>query len=815
MEVATKQIVEYPDRKDAGCLHCGNFLNADQSQFCCQGCAVVYHSILRLGLTEFYSYRDGKPAPVQFIPGNDTYTWLDQPLAFREHTKILEDGRVVAEFLLQGIHCTGCVWLIEGLPKLMPGLKSARVNFTTGKLTLEIDPDKIRLSQIAALLDSLGYRILPLHSEREESLAPNRTFLLQLGVAAFCSMNVMVLSVSLYQGIISGIESKYAELFRWLSLLLTIPTVTYCALPFYKAAWLGIRFRKMQIELPLSLAIIAGFMISAYNTVNGRESVYFDSVALVVFLLLSGRIIQARALRKARAAARLSWSILPSSANLIEGEAIKDVPIEALKCNDKIIVYAGERIPADGIIACGTSSIDCSVLSGESEAIPAMPDQTVYAGTLNIEAPLTIQISSLGVETRIGRLLNSLDEYGAKRGQISQLIDRASSYFVWAVLALATVTLSIWWQYSPALAIDHTLALLIVSCPCALGLAVPLALGVAISKASQTGILIKGIEAIERISLVTKLCIDKTGTLTEPLPRLAEKRILINKDKDEEDLVMGIILSLCETTRTHPISQTLRTYLLALGTEKSSLSQSTAVVGRGVEGTTIDHKAVRLGSINWLTSINPLPATAKSQINAWTTQGQTVIGLTIDGELAVIMAFENRLKERAKEEVMILKDLGLDLVILSGDSSAVVKNTANALDITEAYGELSPQEKAQYVLQMPGVKGMVGDGVNDCLAFKVSDIAISLRGGIESNLEISDIYIAKPELHHVVKLFKGARKVMRTIRKTLALSVTYNIVGALAAMLGWINPVVAAFLMPISSLTVVSIALFSESFTAD
>lgn len=801
----------------ATCLHCGSPTTSAARRFCCSGCQFVYNTITRLGLTEYYKYRTGTPSPVPFIPGSNDFRGWDHPQFIQTNVIRKNEDLVTGTFYLAGIHCAGCVWLIEGLPHILPGIERSTVDFSTGQCILTYHPSKVNLSQIAWTLDSLGYRLHAVSSQQlieEERI--DRAMLLRLGVAAICSMNSMMLAVSLYQGLITGIEMQYANYFRWVSVLISLPAVFYSAVPFYQSTISSLRMRRLHFDTPIAIAICGAFLLSVYNTLLSKENVYFDSVTTLIFLLLVGRTFQRRALRRARAESRLAWSILPAFAHVQQPnqEQHVDIPLSLVQNQMSLVIYTGERIPADGIVQTGMSALDNSILTGESIPVQVQPGHTVFAGTLNLESTLVVTVTAVGSTSRIGRILQTLDVNRSCDNTSNNKANAIGGYFVYAVSILAAITLTYWLPINTSQAIDNTLALLIVTCPCALGLALPLAYGIAISQASKLGVLIKSTQAIDNLANVKHVYLDKTGTLTEGRPEVKEITFFV--DPSQHDQILSTIHCLASHTPHHPYSQGLLRFLETQHYPVCNLQLLQARQGLGVSGVDFSGQRWCLGSVRWLLDNSETQEDVEllNQISTITSRGATPLLLTCEEKVQALLSLEDKVKLGASAFVAALQKQGLNVFILSGDTPKVVAHLAQQIGIPlhQALGNLSPEEKAAIIRSDLKPNVMVGDGINDCPAMQEASVAVAVRGGIEMNLEVADIFLVDPSLSKIQLVFLGALKTKHVIHRNLAFSLSYNIAGAISALCGLVNPLLAAVLMPASSLSVVFSSIFSRMY---
>jgi Cu2+-exporting ATPase len=818
------------NKSETKCWHCGLAVpvsrvvgeKENSEKFCCNGCEYVYQIIHNLGLEDFYKIKnilpEGKNLPA--LPQQSSFAQFDDS-EFEESYAIKFATHSSISFYLEGMHCAACVWLIEKLPEVLTGVSSSRVDFGLSNVTILYDSEKIKLSQIAQTLDSLGYTPYPQGSSQLAELKKkeDRTFLLRLAVAGVCAGNTMMLAVSLYQGLFTGIESKYSLFFQWVSFVLTIPAIFYSAVPFYRAAWGGLKLKMLHIDLPISLGIVTGFIASFVNTVIGSPHVYYDTICTLIFVMLVGRWLQRKSVDRFVNSKEIFFSIVPLAAMRIMPQGIEEVFAGSLKIGDKVLVNADQGFPGDGLVISGTSQVDTAMLTGESVPIKVGLGDFVYAGTKNISADLEIEITQAHRQTRIGKLLEAI-EINKKKAKISQATDVISSYFVFAVLILASGT-ALYFSITADIfiALDRTLALLVITCPCALGLSAPLALSSGVRQASRLGIFFNGEDVIEKFSKVKKFFFDKTGTLTVGDMRVVDSREFVTEQKDSSIIPWAI--EQLEESIQHPVARALRSYAKnKIGNASQNEFQLREIKihqGQGVEGFDDAGNCFRLGSWRWLESfISGELSNYQNYFSELVGTGISVVALVKNQQVLAIFGVGDRLRDDAVNVIANLQKRNFDLQIISGDIQQIVDRVGKELKIApeKLQGELTPENKQTIVRtsQESSMTAMVGDGVNDTACIKEAGVGIAVSGGAEASLRAADIYLADPELNKIVVAYDGCKKTMSIIHRNLTISLIYNLFGAVAAITGYINPLVAAVLMPLSSIAVVVSSVSAKSF---
>lgn len=806
------------DTTSAGqlCSHCGLGVPAaaiqpDQEfQFCCQGCETVYAVIHDQGLDRYYALRNdanetGRPVQLS----GRTYAEFDEPSFLALYALPRPNGLVSVHLYLQGVHCAACLWLIERVASTMDGVYDVRLDIGRSSVHIVYAPTKVRLSHIAQRLDSVGYPSHPFRGVNRELLRrkEDRALLMRIGVAGAVAGNVMLLALALYSGMFSDMESEYSSFFRWVSFVVTLPSVLWAAAVFYRGAWAGLKARLLHMDLPISIGILTGFGWGAYNTLVGRGEIYFDSLAVLIFLLLVGRWLQQRQKRRATDATELFFALAPSTARLVEDGAVRDVPIESITPGMVVEVRPGDFIPVDGDVVSGTSAVDQAVLTGEAVPIFVQTGDKVNAGTTNVSGRLRIAATGTGEQTRVGKLLLLVEDAMRRKAPIVAMADRISAYFVAVVLGLALVTIGLWWSIDAGLAIDHAVALLIVTCPCALGLATPLAVSAAIGKAARHGILIKGEDVLERLARKGMIWFDKTGTLTEG-------RLSVSRWHGDDDW-KGVVWAM-ETHSSHPIARGL---VACLPEDPSVvLTNVRETFGGGVEADVGSHRVV-VGNGHFVMArcgIDAVPEWVSNLTEGLAQEANTIVWVAVDNTVRAAIELTDPIREDAAECVRSLEAAGYTVGILSGDDERVVQSVGGrlALDPHRCFGRRTPEQKLEHIrgCAQHAHTFMVGDGVNDAGALAEASVGIGVHGGAEACLTAADVYLARDGISLVAELVEGSRRTMRVIRRNVVFALSYNVLGVVLSMTGLINPMIAAILMPFSSLTVVSSSYKAKTF---
>lgn len=796
------------------CAHCtlpvpaGLVREAAEHQFCCPGCRAVFEQIHACGLDDYYRLRDAaglelKPAEIREADtaafDSDAYDNL-----YVRHGA--QNAECATEFVLEGVSCAACVWLIERLPRRLDGLIDARLGLTDATVRLTWDPRRLKLSTIAAELLRFGYRPHPARGTKQADLHKRelRRRLMDVGAAGAMTGNLMLLAAALYAGWFSGIDRPYEALMRWLSVGLGIVCLAWPGREFFTGAIAALRLRTVNFDVPIALALFAGGVAGTINVIFNRGEIYFDSLSALIFLLLIGRLLQFCQQRRAQSAVELLFSLTPATCRRIENDTSVSIPIQSLEVGDVVEVWPGELIPADGEVIDGVSSIDQSLLTGETKTIPATRGTFVFGGARNTDAKLRIAVRAVGESTRVGRLMRLLEQGLADKPPIVRLTDRVASRFTFLVIGLALLTFLVWLPRTGAeVAINHVVSLLIVTCPCVLGLAVPLTFALTIGRLARRDILVKSAAVLERLAKPTRVVLDKTGTLTEGRMRV------VRWVGDES--WRGVVARL-EAESAHPIGRALSDAYESIEPPaglRREIAHRRERAGGGVEASLAGHD-VLLGSPRLIASFGAFcPPDFEQTRRDEESQGNTVVLLAVDGVVRALAILCDQLRAEAPGTVARLRQLGYKPSICSGDVQGVVNRVAASLAIVsaDALGGMSPEEKLSNVKSAPSL--MIGDGVNDAAALAAADVGVAVRGGAEASLAAADVYIARPGLDGVIELIVTARHTLGVVRRNVVVALAYNGLAASLAIGGYMHPLLAAILMPMSSITVLSLTAIS------
>lgn len=769
------------------CIHCSSPVSERRiSSFCCSGCETVFALLQARGLGEYYRIRDRdrglrKVAPVELSP--DSYTQLDDPKFVELYAR--RSGELLTlKLYLEGVHCAACVWLSEKIGDFVPSVQSARLNLGDSVVEVTIQPSG-SFAAVAREYARLGYRPHPVRTEDLDALArrSDRMLLARTGVAGACAGNIMLLAVSLY----AGADGPMAEVFRWVSFALSLPVLCFSATPFYRGAWIALRGRQISIDIPIALGIFLGALSSAYNLVAGSPYLYFDSLSSLVFLMLASRYLLRKTQQAATHASRLIHFLTPARVRVIDSQSgsFREIAVDEIHPGDEVEVRAGECIAVDGFVVSGRSSLDNALLTGESKPVTASEGMIVFAGTVNQMGPLRIRATAAGGATRLGRTLRAVQEDLSKKAPIVTFADRIARYFVAAVLVAVAIVFGVGLRSGLDHAVNLALALSIVTCPCAFALATPLALSISMGRCARQGVLIKGVDVIERLSQARSVLFDKTGTLTRGKYEVTGWDPALGLDKD---LKLASELAALESCSQHPVAKAIVQRFEPPASERlPTVQEFSEELGWGVLGQVQGHRY----EISSRGAQGPLHA-ASSAVAVWR-----------DGVRLGRIYFGDCLREDSSDVMARLRDLGLSVGIISGDSADAVARVAANLGLSpqEWRAELSPEDKREEAARTPRTV-MVGDGANDAGALAAAHVGIAVQGGMEVSLLSADIYVRSPGVGAVGPLVVIARETLKVIRRNFVFSLVYNALGIAGVVAGLVTPLFAAILMPISALTV-------------
>jgi P-type Cu2+ transporter len=794
------------DASSERCAHCGLGLGdrpvagTDGLRFCCVGCAGVWSALHEAGLDSFYTWRDVPIQSACAVPNRDEPIEPAAIDGWARHAHDVPGGRAL-ELILDGLHCAGCVWLIERLPHHIDGIAQARLDLGRGRLKLVWAGDEATLERAVGWLRKFGYGV-SLPGASAEQGSPDRALLRRMGVGWALTGNIMLLSAAHYAGLTPAGEPMMALAARWISLVLASISLLYGGDLFLRRAWVSIRAQltrgverpPLSIDVPLALGILVGWLASARAVWRGEGEVWFDSIVMLTTVLLTARLVQARATRMARQAAERLVALLPLMARRLDASgAATMVEVQSLAAGERIEVRAGERFPADGLVEHGATTVHRAVLTGESMPEPVEVGGRVEAGTTNMSGPVVVRVEAVGEATRVGKLLSWVESQSARRAPTLQLVDRLGGWFVAVVLTMAA--LAGWWSWGlgSEAALARVVAVLVVSCPCALGMATPMALAVFVGRAARAGIFIKHDDVLDHMAGLTHVIFDKTGTLTQG--RMVVERVV----GDGRCLALASAL---EVGSNHPIA---RAIAREAGRTHAALeaSEIEEIAGAGMRGL-VAGRRVAVGKPAWF-GLGGQDAGVRELVGS----GLTPVAVMEDGQLLGLIGLGDPVRADAAALIAAMRARGITPMLLSGDHPETVARVGAQVGLAphECIGGETPEGKVAQIMRLKGAFGatvaMVGDGVNDAAAMQAADVGVAVHGCAEVSLVAADLFLGPAGPGALPELVDGARRVSAVVRRNLVGSGLYNVFGITLAFMGYVTPLFGAILMPLSSLSVV------------
>jgi heavy metal translocating P-type ATPase len=778
----------------SACEHCGTIFNAVGSQkFCCVGCEFVAEVICSSGLGEYYKIRVANPplcpvpvAPISSNLGSD-YAFFDEVEFIKKYSS---DG-LRLRLYLEGVNCTACLWLLERLPDFCPEAQAARLNLGASTIEVERKPGA-SFATIARTLHRVGHRPHPLReTETSEGLRrrERRWDLIRLGLAGALTGNLMILSVSLY----AGAQGELAREFSWLSAALAFPVLTFCAWPFYRSAVASLRNWKLNLDVPIVIAVFAGICMSGWALFRGTGAIYFDSLSMLIFLLLASRFINKSVQSHYLKATDLQDEIFLGTVDRVRPDGkIETISSLALVVGDLVRVNGQMTIPVDGMVVDGSGIIDSSVMTGETTPQTISSGSEVEAGHQNISGEWTLLVTHCTANTRLAKILRDTELAAKKKSSFVHFSDTVSTWFVVVVLTCAASLLMVFFATDFNEGLARALALIIVTCPCVFGIAIPLSMNLAIRQAARQGIVVKSADAIEKLWKVKTLFFDKTGTLTKGRMKLVRTEYI---DKQDLQIALGL-----EVGQSHPVAQSLVRGLHDMKIPALPIQDVQTLPLGGVGG--------RYGNYTYtlrpkeLMSPDGSPSLNILHLN---------YGLFRGTELRASFEMDDEIRGDSAEFLDWAREARFSTHLISGDREEVVEKCGKILRFPEesVHSSVSPEEKANFIKESSSSTAMIGDGANDTVALAEASVGIAVCGSLEVSLRAADVYLTRPNLLLIRSLFEIAGATRSAIIRNLVFSASFNIVSGTLAVCGLMTPLWAAVLMPLSSLTVLFSALWT------
>jgi Cu2+-exporting ATPase len=819
--------------------------DADERRFCCLGCANVYAILLESGVIQ--SGQDIRETELfkRSLELGLISTASKRRAPSQKPTDIPADAPV-QEALLQisGMWCSSCAWLIEHALMAERGVVSAEAFFASDLVKVKFHPQYLPTERITARIHSLGYTATPYTGENLAASAERRDLLLRIGVAGFLWLNIMTLSMALYVGYFERISDSISRYLPFVLMALATPVVVYSARPIFNLAWRGLRNRWIRMETLLAIGILAAYAYSAAQAFRGETHLYFDTAAAIVTLVLAGKLIERNAKEKTSERVSLLYRMMPKKARLMRDGRERFVAIDALGAGDVFVVKAGERIPADGLIVDGNTHTDESLLTGESAPVAKREGGGVVAGSVNITGVIQVRATKVGTDTTLAQIIQLVERAMSSRLWLERTVDRVTRVFVPSVILLAAMTFMVCWLTGAASVGDslmRAITVLVIACPCALGIATPLAITAAIGSASSRGILVSDSRVLETIHKVDSIILDKTGTVTEGNFALLDHvmmedaldglfvtqrsgfgveammsgisvvdslRAIRFADEFERDVLP--MLAALERYSEHPLGSAVVARAEQAGAQAMEATEVMVHKGRGITGTVAGHRLF-IGNRQLIESealtLNP---SLHARAGEWERAGYTVAFFGWNSLLRGLLVFGDSVKADAAQTVAELKRRGVRVRIVSGDAAQTTEWVAAQVCADEFIAEASPEGKRDIIEQLQAIGqtvAVIGDGINDAPALAQADLGIAMGSGADIAMRASAMVLMNGSLSKVIEAFDLSRKAWRVVRQNLFWAFFYNAVGITLAVTGLLNPILAAGAMLCSSLSVIGNSL--------
>lgn len=780
------------DAQPVQCYHCNEpcldeTIHFDDKDFCCQGCKMVYTILSEHDMCTYYEIDENAGVSLKGKK-QQQYAFLDEGEVIEKLLDFQEGTTSKVTLYLPQIHCASCIWLLENLYKLRDGIAHSKVNFMKKEIYLTFETDQISLRQVVELLDSIGYEpainLQSLDKDAEKPVIP-KTLFYQLGVAGFAFGNIMLMSFPEYLGLENGGDASFQVIFGYLNILLALPVLLYSGRDYLISAWSTLRHGYLNLDVPIALGMIALFGRSVFEIISQTGAGYLDSFAGLIFFLLIGKWFQQRTYHHV-SFERNYKSYFPIAATVRKEGKIKTTSLDQLAIQDTVILRHGELIPADGYLLKGKAKIDYSFVTGESEPVEKMAGEKVFAGGRQMGESIEVSLSKKVSQSYLTQLWNDEAFQQSGESSTSKLADLIGRRFTLVVLTIAAVTLFYWYPKDPGLAFNAFTAVLIIACPCAVALSIPFTLGNIIRIFAKNGLYVKNTRVIEELNDLSAVVLDKTGTLTNALQSGMER-----KGKNLSARQLNLIRSLALQSN-HPLSRQVAAFL-ECGDEPLAVDSFREEVGKGLEGW-IDSSHVKLGSANYL----EVPEKERSK--------ETKVWAAINGTQVAGFVFHNQYRSGFHQVMRFFNKL-YGTYLLSGDNDAAREELEPIFSSKENLRfDQSPRDKLDFIksLQSKGEKVlMLGDGLNDAGALRKADVGLVITENTNNFTPASDGIMDASRFALLPNFIRLSQKSIRLVHWAYGLAFLYNIIGLSYAVSGALSPVIAAILMPASSVTIV------------
>jgi Cu2+-exporting ATPase len=795
-----------PESPNGSCFHCLQPLPPNggysvtvadkQRHVCCYGCQAVAQTIEAQGLQHFYQFRDtSNPLQIPLLPEElQQLEAYDQEELQQQFTHLDDNGHTSTTLSVEGMTCAACAWLIEQQLQTLPGVDYARVNATTERVNVAWHPEQVKLSDVLKKISGLGYRALPFQAATQEQdfKRRRRYFVRRIGIAGLATMQVMMIAVALYFGMVDELDDNLRQFFWWISLLFATPVLLYSAQPFYLSALRSIQAKQLNMDVPVSLALLSAYGASAYATVINHGEVYFESVSMFTFLLLVGRYLELLAKQRAIATASNLVKLLPATAQRETANGdLESIAVNKLTDGDIVRVLPGQTLPADGELLSALGTINESMLTGESVPVVHEQGARVFAGTLNQTQPLRIRVTAVQQATVMAKIAALQDQALANKPKLAERAEKLANQFVQQLLILAALTFFVWTFIEPSEAFWVTLAVLVATCPCALALAAPTAVTGVIHRLNKQGIILRNTDAIQTLATVKTVMVDKTGTLTTGQFSIADVQL---EDNVAQTQAWALAKAL-ESHSEHPLAKPFQ----QLDSKSSvQLTNVSVALGRGIEAdwqqTDGNLVRVRIGapgfSADWHPELNK-----EADYN--------VILATPEQVIARFLVTDT-LRPDVAETLHFLRQQGLEIIMLTGDQPHNARRVAEQLGISQYHAQCLPEDKLDWVKQTQQQHPvmMIGDGMNDGPVLAQADVSMTFGHAADLARQAADIVAMRNDFGALAELLRATAKSRAILKQNISWALFYNIAIVPIAVMGWVTPYIAAIGMSVSSLLV-------------
>ena len=788
---------------EVACTHCNLTFSEDVMivdnghYFCCKGCQGVYHLLNSEGLDSFYD----KLGDTKLQPAKQESSDLEKfDLEGFQNKYITEDkdGLFSINLIIEGIHCSACVWLNEKVLHKLEGIMEANINYSTNKAKIIWDPDTLKLSKIIETIRAIGYNAYPYDASLQEERAnkTRKSYYMRILVAVFGSMNIMWLAVAHYAGYFGGIQQSFKDILNWAEFALATPVLFYSGWVFFRGAYYGYKNHIINMDTLVASGALSAYLYSIYAMLTQRGEVYFDSVVMIITFVLVGKYLEVLSKKHAIDTLDSMRGSTPTEVMTVKDNIKSLVSVENIKVGDIIELKPGEKVAIDGKLIFGQASFDESSLTGENEPIYKQKEDEIRSGSLCLDSVVQYQATKDASSSLLTSIVNLLEESLTKKPHIEQLANTVSGYFSSIILLIALFTFIGWYFVSGNFehALIIAISVIVIACPCALGLATPMATLVGINMAAKRGILFKEATFLETMAKSDILALDKTGTITEGSPSVIHTDIKENFNASE--------LFALVSTSNHPISKGIANYLESTYEEITPLllEEIQTIEAKGITATFHDKKLIG-GNISLLESYG---------IEIESSSDNALFFFAVDNKLIAKFELTDTIRIGAKNAIKKIENLGIEVIMLTGDHTKSAKKVATQVGISTIHTKLLPQEKATYIdnYQKEGhIVVMVGDGINDAIALALSDIAIAMGSGADIAIGISDVILLDEKPESIYEAYRISKRTFRAVKENLGFSLLYNLIAVPLAVMGFVNPLVAALSMSLSSLVVVANSL--------